>query len=66
MRLQHSGPMAINDVKCAMLKCNQLNEVVQHKTACSWSLLLLHKTIAVYCGRVKHDMDALHLSSYSI
>ena len=26
-------------------KHNQLNEVVQYKTACSWSLLLLHNTV---------------------
>ena len=43
-----SGPTGVHSHQRrqhATHKCNRLNEVVQCKTACSWSLLLLHDTV---------------------
>ena len=43
-----SGPTGVHSHQRrqhATHKCNRLNEVVQCKTACSWSLLLLHNTV---------------------
>ena len=55
------GPTAVNDRLCTKCKRNRLIEVVQYKTACSWSLLLLHNTVGGVLWVKKRECDALHL-----
>ena len=45
-------------------KRNQLNAVVQYKTVCSWSLLLLHNTVGgvLWAGEMRAEQDGLHHS----
>ena len=50
--------------QCIMCKRNRLNEVVQYKIVCSWSLLLLHNSIVGSVLWVNLEWDALHRSSY--
>ena len=64
-RANVTGSLRFNTMT-AMHKHNQFNEVVQYKTVCSWSLLLLHNTIGsvLWAGEARAGVPSIVLELY--